>query len=115
MGMRAAKVEGLLVERLIEARTLAPTLGVGCLESRLAKAPKARPELGHGPRRERERAGDVGKRLACLMASDDLLPNGLGNRGGHGVPPGDRGLQGQPIIRAQPCCFRTYYAQHYSR
>jgi len=100
MGMRAAKVEGLLVERLIEARTPAPTLRVASLEPRLAEPPKASPELGHGPRRERERSGDIGKRLARLMASDDLLPNGLGNRGGHGVPPGDRGLQGQPIICA---------------
>lgn len=94
VGMRSANGERLLVECLLEARALPTTVGIARLEPRLAKSAIPLPEVRDRAVREPERSGDVGKRLASSMASDDLLANRLGDCRGHGVPPGDQCLQG---------------------
>jgi hypothetical protein len=112
--MRSAKVEGLLVERLLEARALAPAQGVAVLEPSLAEPSKALPEARDRAVRKPKGPGDLGKRLAPSMASDDLLADRLGNGGGHRVPPGDLGLQVHPTTCTQPCGSTIPYTQHYS-
>lgn len=94
VGMLSAKVERLLVERLLEARALPTAPIVAVPEPRLAESAKASPEVRDRAIRERELTSDLGKRLARSMASDDLFADRLGNGGGHGVPPGDQSLQG---------------------
>jgi hypothetical protein len=96
VGMFPTKLQGLLAEPRLKARALPTALAVAVLESSLAESPNALPEVRHGTVRECQFAGNVGQRLALPMTSDDLLANRLGDGGGHGFPPGDRGLPARP-------------------